>query len=222
MLTADPNRSHPHHPPTARRPSRAAFTLIELMVVIGIIILLVGISVYAYTQVTRHSKAQKTKAALEVCRALLAEYEATAGPEAYQALVDKPPNLPIDVSPNITPPYDFDNATRIVMQELLKAPNAKQIMGRLPPESVKFGLIKFTSTSMPLILDGYGRPIAYIPAGGMVNLVVAGALHPDALQSDGRFHLGSGPKTRRAPYWASMGPDGKMYEGDDNQYSFEN
>ena len=75
---------------------------------------------------------------------------------------------------------------------------------------------------MPLILDGYGRPIAYIPAGGMVNLVVAGALHPDALQSDGRFHPGSGPKTRRAPYWASMGPDGKMYEGDDNQYSFEN
>ena len=51
MLTADLNRSQPpHRLPTARR-TRAAFTLIELMVVIGIIMLLVGISVYAYNEV---------------------------------------------------------------------------------------------------------------------------------------------------------------------------
>ncbi len=232
MLTADLTRSHPpHRPPTARR-ARAAFTLIELMVVIGIIMLLVGISVYAYTQVTRHSKAQKTKAGLEVCRALMAEYEATAGAAAARQLVTDTGNSwnnsgnPLDANP--PRPYAFDVQTRLLLRELLRSPNSKKILARLPAESLQYAQVQINrqlTENLPLILDGYGKPIFYIPPAGLVNVTVAGSPLPNnALRSDGKYHpLSSGPTAANLTgFWVSVGPDGKLYEGDDNQYSFEN
>ena len=231
MLTADLNRSQPpHRLPTARR-TRAAFTLIELMVVIGIIMLLVGISVYAYTQVTRHSKAQKTKAALEVCRALMAEYEATAGAAAARQLVTDTGNSwnnagqPLDANP--PRPYAFDVQTRLLLRELLRSPNSKKILARLPAESLQYAQVQINrqlTENLPLILDGYGKPIFYIPPAGLVNLTVGGQPPTPnrALRSDGQFHPLFPIASNLTGFWVSVGPDGKLYEGDDNQYSFEN
>ena len=52
-----------------------AFTLIEVLIVIGIIILLAGILVYGVSKVMEGSKAASTKATLENLRSMLSEYE---------------------------------------------------------------------------------------------------------------------------------------------------
>src|SRR5262249_24956546 len=57
------------------RSNRAAFTMIELMVAIGILIILVGILMFAMKHIGDSAKAAETKTALESARGLLAELE---------------------------------------------------------------------------------------------------------------------------------------------------
>jgi type II secretory pathway pseudopilin PulG len=57
---------------------RRAFTLIEVMIVIGIIILLVGIVAYGLSRVINNSKAANTRVVLNNLRSMVAEFETTS------------------------------------------------------------------------------------------------------------------------------------------------
>src|SRR5947208_455591 len=56
---------------------RAGFTLIELMVAIGIILILVAVSIAGISQVSKHTKSQRTQTSLETARSLMAGYVAS-------------------------------------------------------------------------------------------------------------------------------------------------
>ena len=66
-------------PLRTRQMFRRGFTLIEMLVVLGIILLLIGISVTGFAQLAKHAKGQHTKAALAAVTSMMAEFEATAG-----------------------------------------------------------------------------------------------------------------------------------------------
>ena len=71
--------SIPSATPARQNARRGGFTLIEMLVVVGIILLLIGMAVTGFSAIAKHSKAQHTKAVLEAAKAMLGEYEATAG-----------------------------------------------------------------------------------------------------------------------------------------------
>ena len=61
------------------RHRRQAFTLVELLVVIGIILLLITIGVLGFQHVEKVGSEKSTKARFETCNSILSEYEASVG-----------------------------------------------------------------------------------------------------------------------------------------------
>jgi len=85
--------------------------------------------------------------------------------------------------------------------------------------------------TVPVLLDGWGNPIIFVPSGLLGVAPNAANLNPNGtvLPGSGAMQSGSGssaitiqvksPDGR--PFWASAGPDGDFSQGDDNMYSFE-
>ena len=83
--------------------------------------------------------------------------------------------------------------------------------------------ITLNGSEAPVLLDGWGNPIIYVPPGGIV-VQLKGQPTMSLVRSTGTtsFTPGSSPplKSGDRPFWASAGPDGNFDNGDDNVYSF--
>lgn len=138
-----------------------------------------------------------------------------------------------------------------VMVFLMRLPAVAQTVSKLPstkiltiPSQNGFAQLSFTtqangSVSGPVMLDGWGNPIIFVPAGGLVTTVSSGATGSQIVlvRSSGTIILDGSPghtlkpppplKDNDHPFWASAGPDGDFYGGnktnggDDNIYSFQ-
>jgi type II secretory pathway pseudopilin PulG len=278
------------------RSSSRAFTLIEVLVVIGIIIILLGIIAFGMSKVIDSQKKASTRNTLNVMRSWLAEYEITtkglnrqppkqwtplgqelkapgdvitiwtdgnpsdtAAPEPDPALA--PRNVTKEVgAADVRGRYSAEQVgnTQQVLTLLQQAASVKTLMSQLATgqtmEEVPASLtacklnVKFANGTVapysgmagmpvpPLILDAWGNPIIFVPAGGLAGLngsaddamfvggkkgdaeakeVVRDTVTPAANQV---LPIRS-PDSR--PFWASGGPDGNFLTGDDNLYSFE-
>jgi len=279
---------------------RRGFTLIEVLTVIGIIILLVGITVYGISKVMGSSKAAATKTTLENLKSMLSEYETVskglkrqpgiqwlndgdAGAtsiwqdfdpgDAAKAPEPDPAVPPRDVTiaggTGASGRYSADqigNTQQVMLMQT--APNvrsmiqqlpAQQLMEQIPanlpmpPAGVKLFVQRADNTigmyqgvaarpNPPLVLDGWGNPIIFVPAGGLAggdgpktdpNTMIVGGKASD---TDSKRVLALDPADQNPPadavrqirspdnrpFWASAGPDGNFMTGDDNLYSFEN
>jgi type II secretory pathway pseudopilin PulG len=95
-----------------------------------------------------------------------------------------------------------------------------------------------TARSTTILLDAWGNPILFVPAGGLINVTLT-ATGPTVYRvassgliadQDGDGNVtDAGPPgpneqapARARPFFASAGPDGNFTTGDDNLYSFEN
>jgi len=72
--------------------------------------------------------------------------------------------------------------------------------------------------TFPLLLDGWGNPIIFVPASGLRVRLIADKSTYDPMDATQNFVV-TAPDKR--PFWASAGPDGDFSKGDDNVYSFE-
>jgi prepilin-type N-terminal cleavage/methylation domain-containing protein len=240
------------------RNSQPAFTLIELLVVIGIILVLMGLFFAGAKIVTAQAKERDTKTALETCKTMFANYQQATH------LSRLPPGM-ASVAPWNTPPgYSWTTSqeqvpqhalastdpivtdTAFVMYAIESLPENQKIIASLPQNKVQNVVINIVSSSaglsppvtvsVPLVLDGYGNPIVFVPGGGLgtTTATVSPAGSPNALVWLDGVNAGiittTGPITNTStpynltsnlyvptkltlanqPFFVSAGPDGDL------------
>ena len=124
--------------------------------------------------------------------------------------------------------------TQRVMGLLLAVPANRTILSNIPPTQLMSetvpaavpglpgGLIYPAGGGVPnptLVLDAWGNPIIFVPAGGLFGMTV-GEIPRLAAPTAGMLNGPIQSNDKRA-FWASAGADGNFETGDDNIYSFE-
>ncbi len=154
----------------ASRPAGRGFTLVELMIVLFILGVLVTLVVSVGRYVLNESSKQKTAAALKLLNSALLEYHEQKG--AY----------PDDTDPNgKTPSFDGDDekalrnaaiySSKGMVHELMEVKASKAFLDDLPADMI--------NRAEGYVKDGWDRPMAYLPDGGMANRPVVISAGPD-------------------------------------------
>lgn len=129
-----------------------------------------------------------------------------------------------------------------VAQRIAKVPSTKLLTIPAPSGNAQLAFTVTTGTlAGPIMLDGWGNPMIFVPAGGLVTRVSDGSnagFKIVLVRSSGTITLDGSPYTAKNPpplkdtdhpFWASAGPDGDFFGsktrntngGDDNIYSFQ-
>ncbi len=184
---------------------RKALTLIEILVVIGIIAVLATIVIIQLGRVSDQGSEQDTRKTLSNCKAML---DAGAHTNAMAGVPQDPVDAPGQGVDWRTQPAVL--RTRDVFARLAGLPENKRALENLPQERTMTLPGAMALASVPVPLDGWSNPVVYVPRAGLRGVRV-GSAAPTIIQA----------KDQRA-FFASAGPDGNFQTGDDNLYSFDN
>ena len=228
--------------PVVRRYRRGGFTMIEILVAIGVIATLTALLFLGFKYVGKSSRDNLTHTNLQNLRSMLTEYETAGGTmDKLEAGYFEPPNPKTpDFPDNLTiqaptgavvedmPARNGPtiNQTRVVMGLLLAVPSNQKVLDSLPPDSVS------RNASGVVLLDGFRNPILFVPRRGMagVNLQKTGQ---GKFDKPNQTIVSPGSKVIKAAtsatpailegkaFFASAGEDNDFSQGDDNHYSFE-
>lgn len=187
--------------------SPRGFTLVELLVVLGLIAVLIGLAITGFRTMENTSKTRQTKLMMGNIASMFAEYDAATGlkrqpaymyntsgaqytaagrniwTDADPVLADfqamaAPTGLMESGEPSRTTSQAVQN-TAVVMKEVLSMPGAKKLITQLGSDA----LMKTASEPIPgetnatIPLDGWGNPIIFVPAAGLRGVYI-GATGP--------------------------------------------
>ncbi|HEV8293391.1 MAG TPA: hypothetical protein VGP94_15750 [Tepidisphaeraceae bacterium] len=213
---------------------RKAFTTIEILLVVGVLVILIGIVVWGLKGAGSSAAGNSTRTTLQNLTGMSEELNRKtklAGFEnIYTApLPTPPPVFPTgpETAPNLVT-SDSKNTDRfgaavrrtgIVMNRLASIPDNKKSLQNLPSDQLMS--IPSGAPGVPeaaVVLDGWKNPILFVPAAGLENVRFKSGITPPQPAGAAAPVIRS-PDNR--PFWASAGPDGSFSNGDDNIYSFE-
>lgn len=210
---------------------RHGFTLVELLVAIGIVALLMTIAVAAYRGLTNSGKVNQTRVTINALQGMMAALDREAGfrivdpfnPKSlkyrspYQLPDMKAIDATEDASARAGKVTGVVERELVVMQALTRIPDNKKTLQQLPSQFVKTPgglgadppkLIQAVREQISAV-DAWGRFLIFAPAEGVTELTVAKVKLDVFKAPDGR------------PFIISAGPDGDFRTGDDNIYSFQ-
>lgn len=217
-----------------------AFTILELLVVVGIIVVLIGIAVTVGSRVAGGSKTRLTVDTIRVMDSMVNEYQSVKQ-ESPAAFVNEPGNtqfsVPVaDASYGASGPV-IDSVGWLLIQ-MEEAPSARELVKSIATAQLQPGT-PGRSNAMPssgnqafnTVLDAWGRPLRYVHTAfdgvytsrDIEALVGRGAgtgrsFNPTTLTRD-KTNSDRGVGQANSPYFYSVGPDGSAATGDDNVYT---
>jgi prepilin-type N-terminal cleavage/methylation domain-containing protein len=173
---------------------RRAFTLLELLVVIGIIAVLIAVTFMVGGAVSTNSKKSLTQDTIRVLDGALAAYIGAKGglPPAY---LDDPRSaastyvIPVadarnmDLPDNANSPQQSTiiNSVALFVAQCQSVPEAKAALDRLPSKVAVSTTVSLgspnpnTGFQLTTVNDGWGRPIRYVHPAFSVGYPVGGA-----------------------------------------------
>jgi prepilin-type N-terminal cleavage/methylation domain-containing protein len=249
--------------PQGRPMRRKAFTLIEILTVIAIIAILVTLLTLGIRHLTTSGRQKVTETALHNLSSMLAARQMSGGVQDINQLFSTPEwtqatgltgklgvsgeaatlsaSLAQQSGTNgVIVPTSPLGATVLVMSKLKAIPENARTIAALPADSVKSISVAVAQTNppvvitAPILLDGWGHPILYVPPGGVVGLFKVGdngmvqgmpaKTSPDGrgfwMSADADGYFGIMPGSNGVVGNPPPDADDKA-AADDNLYSFE-
>jgi prepilin-type N-terminal cleavage/methylation domain-containing protein len=196
---------------------RKGFTLIEILVVIGILALLLGLITMALKKPSNVAKAQLTQTQMATIQSAMDELRRAGGLDKLPAIaLTKTQGVILDKTAWTKSNEDYATNTGITGKVLYGIPANKTNFNQLSKDR----LIIIPNVNNPnltdrlFFLDGWSNPILFIPKSGFP--LPTGQF----LTSAGTVNAGNVPPNAKA-FWMSAGPDGDYSATSDNIYSFQ-
>ena len=207
------------------RRRRAAFSLIEILIVIGVILLLISIGVYGYRSIQETAAKKQCYSMLASAESIVKELTNAGALNRLEGSADQLP-APIFVAGTpLASPGDVNigKAARTTllaaggkmeksMKVLVSVPAASKIIQSMPQESLVPPPPSATPPvpyNPPYLADPWQNPLIFVPSSGLTGVNTEGGNNLTIKSPSGR------------PFWASAGPDGDFSAGNDNIYSFD-
>jgi prepilin-type N-terminal cleavage/methylation domain-containing protein len=190
------------HSPVVGSRRRRGFTIIELLLVIGIMLVLISMFFVGLTYVTGTLRARDTHTTLETAKAMFSEYQQSthlnrAPPGFSSSYWTSTETLPLPSASKwalgpLTPPTTTGPApyawtttslgidTAYVMYALEQMPANQAIINSLPASkkltvpNPTMPAIAANLPSVTFLLDSWGNPILFVPSGGLANVRFGG------------------------------------------------
>src|SRR4030095_6363819 len=160
---------------SVRAESRRGFTLIELIVVIGIILLLMGLILGVATALNAQTESRATQNTLKLLDLALHEWETTADRSFTWGKDNEPPGTKYDIqrtygNPNIG---DAEVQTSVVLSRLKNTPGCKEILARIDQDMF---VSDNSDPSLPrlTLLDAWNQEIVIVHPGRLPNPLLDG------------------------------------------------
>ena len=198
-----------------------AFTLVEMTIVIGIIILLAGLTLAVSVSVVQGSEVRQTELTIRLLDAAVQEWQAQSDRQVTYGLNDEPPPLDPVLSPvyEIREQVDLDDESESVRVTadliviISRSAGIKEMLAQINSEFVRESDTTadpgFPVTQRLDILDAWGKPIiAVFPGREWEQTFDAGIPRSE----DGTIQTAvegvCGTATNRQVCFVSAGPDG--------------
>ena len=194
-----------------RNAGRGGYTMLEILVAVGIILILMAIGVIGYRGYDKSASTGRTDTVLKAGQGMVANYEGAGN--SVTNMAGTAVMRVGDVNAGGGARAAALNNGKGAMQKLLSIPANKDALGQIPTKS----FVAEAGVRQQALADGWGNPVVLVPATGMLVKVKdsAGTVVDTTIKAPGN-----------RPFWASAGPDGNFggdaaAYADDNVYSFE-
>jgi len=161
---------------------RKAFTTIELLLVIGVLMILIGLLVWGLKGAINSGSGNSTRTTLANLTNMSEELNSKnklAGFDIIYPPLPSPPAPPAPTGPETAPGVvtsDTDNSDRLglavhrtaeVMGRLISIPDNKKILEKFPSDQLLPVPPASPYSAGTVVLDGWKNPIIFVPAAGL-------------------------------------------------------
>ena len=197
------------------------FTLVEMTIVIGIVILLAGLTLAVTVSVVQGSEVRQTELTIRLLDTAIQEWEAQADRQVTYGIDDQPYDQN-EVYEIRQPEFVTDDesllVTKKLMAILLRTQAAKEILAQIDPEFARFDTVDpddngNTEVETLIVTDAWGNPLsAVLPGRVWVNSDFSNfeyVRNPDGtIQTETEQFCGIA--NNRVICFVSAGPDGEL------------